>query len=165
MFIESQQKRNITDLCPIRLSASTGSQQTENGTASGYPIVSGTTGSFYNLSDSSWAHHWSQFISGTRGTGIMFTDSANQQLYYFDSIAKSKTGALKASNTYAGRTIELLPVTMAQADFTNALDIAWHGAVVTFDGTTPIYKEESGNITGLWIIVEYPPTITVTTES
>jgi hypothetical protein len=46
-------------------------------------------------------------------------------------------------------------------NFTDALDICWYGAVVTFDGTTPIYKD--GN--GLWIIVEYPPTITVTTES
>jgi hypothetical protein len=164
MFVQSQQKRNITDLCPIKLTASIGSQQTENGTASGYPIVASTTGSFYNLSASSWAHHWSQFISGTRGIGIMFRDSANQQLYYFDAIAKSKTGALKVS-TASGRTIELLPVTLAPANFTNALDIAWHGAVVTFDGTTPIYTEAGGQKTGLWIITEYPPKITVTTES
>jgi len=164
MFVESQQKRNITDLCPIKLIASIGTPQTENGTSSGYPIVSSTTSSFYNLSASSWAHHWSQFISGTRGTGIMFTDSANQQLYFFDAIAKTKTGALKVSDT-TGRTIELLPVTMAPANFTNAFDITWHGAVVTFDGTTPIYKEEGSQKTGLWIIVEYPPTVTVTTES
>ena len=49
---------------------------------------------------------------------------------------------------------------MAQTQFTYALDVTWHGAVVTFDGTTPIYNE-SGQ-TGLWVIVEYPPTITVT---
>jgi hypothetical protein len=41
----------------------------------------------------------------------------------------------------------------------------WHGAVVNFDNTNPVYKEEGGNKTGLWVIVEYPPTITVTTQS
>lgn len=51
---------------------------------------------------------------------------------------------------------------MAQVNFTSALDVSWHGAVVTFDGTIPIYKEDN---TGLWIIVEYPPAITVTTQS
>jgi len=163
MFVESQQKRNITDLCPIKLIASTGQPQTENGTVSGYPIVSSTTGVFYNFSDSNWAHHWSQFISGTNGTGIMFTDSANQNLYIFDTIAGKKTGALRVNSTL--RTIELLPVAMAPANFTYALDVTWYGAVVTFDGTTPIYKEEGGKGTGLWIIVEYPPTITVTTEN
>jgi len=164
MFVESLQKRNITDLCPIKLIAPTGQPQTENGTASGYPIVSSATGLFYNLSASSWAHHWSQFVSGTKGTGIMFTDSANQQLYFFDEIAKTKSGALKVSNA-TERTIELLPVTMAPANFTNALNIAWHGAIATFDGSTPIYREQSGQKTGLWIIVEYPPIIAVTTES
>lgn len=94
----------------------------------------------------------------------MFTDSANQMLYFFDTIPENKTGALKVSSS-TGRTIELLPVAMAQVNFTSALDVTWHGAVVTFDETTPVYKEEDGNRTGLWIIVEYPPTITVTTES
>lgn len=164
MFVESQQKRNITDLCPIKLTTSSITQlQTENGTANGYPVVSSGTGLFYNFS-SIWAHHWSQInISATSGTGIMFTDSANQMLYFFDGIAGNKTGALRVNST--SRTIELLPVAAAPANFTYALDISWHGAVVTFDGTTPIYKEESGQKTGLWIIVEYPPTITVTTES
>lgn len=160
MFVESQRDRNITDLCPIKVIASTGQPQTENGTANGYPTISNSTGLFYNFSASSWAHHWSQFISGTNGAGIMFTDNTNQMLYVFDSISGNKTGALKVSNS-----IELLPVAseLASVNFTYALDVTWHGAVVTYDGTTPIYKED--NNTGLWIIVEYPPTITVTTES
>jgi hypothetical protein len=163
MFVESQRDRTITDLCPIKVTASTGQPQTENGTAGGYPIVSNTTGLFYNSSASNWAHHWSQFISGTEGAGIMFTDSANQMLYAFDAIAGDKTGALEVSNS-PEETIELLPVTtMASVSFTNALDVTWHGAVVTFDGTTPIYKDNG--TTGLWITVEYPPTIMVTTES
>lgn len=80
MFVESQQDRTITDLCPIKLTTSTGQPQTENGTTNGYPIISSSTGLFYNFSASIWAHHWSQFISGTKGAGIMFTDSANQML-------------------------------------------------------------------------------------
>jgi len=160
MFINSQQQRTITNLCPIRLSTSFSSIQTENGISSGFPIVQNGTGTFYN-SSSVWQHHWSQFISGgTRGAGIMFTDSANQKLYAFDT-STSKTGALKVDGT--ARTIELLPVTRSSVSFTSAKDITWYGAVVTFDGTTPIYN--SSNKSGLWITVEYPPTITVTTQS
>jgi len=168
MFVESEQKRNITDLCPIKIRASSGtfSSLTENGTASGYPMISTAAGLFYNMSNI-WAHHWTQLNStATRGFGIMFTDAANEILYRFDAIAKNKTGALNVTATL--RTIELLPVAnalKAPANFTYALDITWHGAVVTFDNTTPIYREISGVKTGLWIIVEYPPTITVTTEN
>jgi len=160
MFINSQQQRTITNLCPIRLSTSFSSIQTENGTANGFPIVTSGSGTFYNYSGSGTPHHWSQFISGTRGAGIMFTDSANQKLYAFDT-STSKTGALKVDGT--ARTIELLPITMSSVSFTSAKDVTWYGAVVTFDGTTPIYN--SSNESGLWIIVECPPKITVTTES
>ena len=156
MFLDSQQPRNITDLCPIRLSYSGGQPQTENGTE-----VSTSTGLFYNFSASCWQHHWSQLTSasGTKGAGIMFRDAANQMLYFFDNIAGSKTGALDV----ASDAIELCPVTsMASVSFTYALDILWYGAVVTFDGTTPIYKSDGS---GLWIIAEHPPVITVTTES
>jgi len=164
MFAESQQDRTITDLCPIELTVPTGQPQTENGTATGYPIIANTTGLFYNCSTSNGVHHWSQFVSGTRGSGLMFTDSADQMLYVFDTISANNTGALNVSNS-TDRTIELLPVTMAPVTFTSALDVTWQGAVVTFDGTPPIYQEEDGHKTGLWIIVEYPPTITVTMEN
>jgi hypothetical protein len=167
MFTTSQQSRTLTDLCPIRFRVSSGQQMTENGTATGYPIVSNSTASYYNQSASSLMHHWSQFISSSyNGAGIMFTDYANQMLYTFDSMAGgSKTGALKVS-TSPDRTIELLPVTLASKSFTYALDVMWYGAVATFNsGATPVYKEQSGIKTGLWIIVEYPPTIAVNTES
>lgn len=163
MFVNSSQTRSITDLCPIRLTGLTGTPQTENGTASGYPVVVNGTGTFYNLSSSLWAHHWSQFISGSRGAGIVFTDNGNRMLYMFDPIAGNKTGAIKTDSSNAR--IEMLPVTMAQVGFTYALDVIWHGAVVTFDSTTPIYREQSGQKTGLWITIECPPTITVNTES
>ena len=91
MFIDSAQARDISDLCPIRLTASPSSPtaMTENGT-SGFPIVTTGTGTFYNYAAGGWtAHHWSQLISGSTGAGIMFTDNANQRLYAFDSIAGS----------------------------------------------------------------------------
>jgi hypothetical protein len=131
--------------------------QTENGISNGYPVVSNEPGTFYNSSSSTWQHHWSQFISGTTGAGIMFTDAANKMLYAFDT-STSKTGALNVGT----QTIELRPIT-SQVSFTSAKDVTWYGAVVTFDGTTPIYN--SSNKSGLWVTVEYPPTITVTTQS
>jgi hypothetical protein len=161
MFINSQQSRNITDLCPIKIAASgTFSSLTENGTANGYPKVSTSAGSFYNMSNI-WQHHWVQLNStATRGFGIMFTDAANKMLYAFDNNT-SKTGTL----TIGTQTIELLPVTATRpsVSFKSAKDIIWYGAVANFDGTTPIYN--SSTKSGLWIIVEYPPTITVTTQS
>ena len=90
----------------------------------------------------------------------MFTDSANLQLYAFDSIAGSPTGALSATSTSL---IELLPVDLHQVQFTNAMDITWCGAVVTFDDTAPIYRNSDES--GLWILAEYPPTIMITAKS
>jgi hypothetical protein len=155
MFVQSQQSRTITDLCPIKLQSSITQAQTENGTAGGYPIVSTATGTFYNQS-TVWAHHWSQLISGANGAGIMFTDTGNNELYSFDSMAGTKTGGLRV-NAAAG-TIELHPVEIASVSFTHALNTIWSGAVSTFSNTTPIYKTASGQVSGSWIIVEYPPT-------
>jgi hypothetical protein len=165
MFIDSQQQRTITDLCPIRLSTSLSSiqVQTENGTAGGYPVAVTGSGTFSNYSSGWTPHHWSQILSGASGAGIMFTDIANQRLYTFDSIPPgTSTGALKATAT-GGGLIELLPVTLRQVQFLSALDVMWNGAVVTIDNTTPIYQ--TSNQSGLWILVEYPPTVTVTPES
>jgi hypothetical protein len=166
MFIDSTQARTITDLCPIRISSTLSSPQvqTEDGTSGGFPVVADGTGVFSNSTSGGWTpHHWSQLISGsgTRGTGIMFTDDSNRKLYTFDSIAGTATGALSATSTSL---IELLPVELSTVTpFMGALDISWRGAVVTFDGTSPIYKESDGS--GLWILVEYLPTVTVTARS
>ncbi|MGQ9726094.1 MAG: hypothetical protein ACUVQL_03070, partial [Candidatus Bathycorpusculaceae bacterium] len=166
IFLNSTDRpRNITDICPIKISMTgTGfSALTENGTLpSGYPSISTASVYFYNMSNV-WQHHWSQINSSqTRGFGIMFTDDANKMLYFFDTKATNKTGALRVNSTE--RAIELLPVNMTQVtNFVDALDICWYGAVVTFDGTTPIYN--GSNQSGLWVLVEYPPTITVTTEN
>ena len=47
-----------------------------------------------------------------------------------------------------------------QTGLPNAFDVTWHGAVVTFDGMTPIYAEDQGTRTGMWIVAEYPPSLT-----
>ena len=139
------------------------------------PIVASGTGTFKNYgSGSSWtAHHWSQFNSTTgAGAGIMFTNASNQLLYAFDPpTATALTGSLNVSAT--AKTIEFSPVTQPLGQvspFTtpNTYDITWHGAVVTFDGTTattPIYATQDTAQTGLWLLVEYQPKVTVSSES
>jgi hypothetical protein len=167
MFVQSQQNRTISDLCPVWLSSLTGNVQTENGTSGGLPTVSNATALFYNYSASSWAHHWSQSVSGAKGAGVMFTDGANQNLYIFDNITGITTGGLEPNST--AHTIQLLPVAKSQVSFNTTLDsrmqdIIWYGAVATFDTTAPpIY--DNNDQTGLWIIAEYPPTTAVTTQS
>jgi hypothetical protein len=166
MFINSTQARSITDLSALQLTTSLSSPQlqTENGTLAGYPLLQNGTATYLNSTSGSWTpHHFSQFISDTgKGAGIMFTDIANQKLYAFDAIAGSPKGALKASSA----TIELLPVSGAQAQFKYPYDIAWQGVVATFDGTTPICSLYDGTTPmGLWILAEYPPTLTVTAKS
>ena len=158
MFMSSQQTRTITDLCPIQLTSTVGSLQTENGTVSGDPVVAAGSQTF--SSSGTWVHHWSQFTDGTNGAGIMFTDQANQALYTFDNITGVPTGALQAVSTNP-QTIYLLPVTLNPATFQNALDVTWCGAVATFDASSiPIYGGYSQP--GLWILAELPPIINVT---
>jgi hypothetical protein len=170
MFVQSQLNRTINDLCPIWLTDNLADQvvQSENGTSGGLPIVSNATALFYNYSASTWAHHWSQIISGTSGAGagIMFTDSANQYLYAFDSITGITTGGLNTSST---GTIQLSPVAKSQLNFNTTLDprmqdMIWYGAVATFNATAPPIYNKSDQ-TGLWMIAEYPPTIAMTTQN
>jgi hypothetical protein len=167
MFITSTQARSISDLCPIQLTTSLSSPQlqTENGTLGGFPIIQNGTGTFLNSTSGSWtAHHFSQFISDNgKGAGIMITDTANQKLYAFDSFSASTSkGAIKTSSGL----LELLPVSSSQVQFTSAYDITLQGAVVTFDGTTPVYNLYGGTTPmGLWILAEYPPTLTITAKS
>jgi hypothetical protein len=167
MFISSSQPRSISDLSPVQITTSLSSMQTqtENGTLAGSPIIQNGTGTFLNSTSGNWTpHHFSQFLSSDgKGAGIMFTDQANQKLYAFDAFPSSTSkGALRASNGL----LELLPVSSSQVQFTYAYDITWQGAIVTFDRTTPIYNLYSGTTPmGLWILAEYPPTLTVTAKS
>ena len=165
MFLNTPQDRTISDLCPIKLTSSFDTVQTENGVFNGIPIVANGSGTYYNSgypSTPGTAHHWSQCVTGSAGTGIMYTDSANQLLYAFDSFVGGGTGAIKTSSGSTD-TIELLPVTRFPANhYNNALDITWRGAIATFSSTsTPIYNANGGYPTGLWILSEYQPTIAV----
>ena len=166
IFINSTVARNINDISPIQLTTSISQPQamTENGiTTNGIPIVSTSNTYFTNSTGS--AHHWSELINGAlQGTGIMFTASANQQLYAFDKMAGKFTGALYANSAATPPVIELDPVTSAgPVSFTSALDLTWYGAVVTFNGVNPIYAT-SGN-SGLWTLVEQPPAVAITPQS
>ena len=169
IFLNSTDKpRNITEICLLRVSTQSSlSPLTENGTLpSGYPNVSTAYDLFYNTSGV-WQHHWAQ-LNSSAGFGIMFPDDANKMLYFFDKIAESPTGTLRTVSSDTQRAVELLPVSSLKSvtGFTSALDICWYGAVVTFGANnTPVYKGGGTNATGLWILVEYPPVITVTTES
>ena len=164
IFINST-ARTVSDLSPLQLTTSISQPQamTENGVSNGIPIVSNSNGYFSNSTGS--AHHWSELInSGQQGTGIMFTSAENQQLYAFDSKTSphAYTGALYVNA--ATPTIELDPVTSAgSVSFTSPLDLTWYGAVATFNGANPIYTS-SGN-SGLWSLVEQPPTVTIYPQS
>lgn len=163
MFIDSAIQRTITDFCPISLTTSVNpvQTQTENGTNNGIPIVTEGSGTFFNYSINLWKHHWSQLISGNTGAGIMFTDAANQKLYTFDSILPgTPTGAIEIDQS--NREIEFLPITLRETQFTEALDVTFEGAVATFDDTSPIYTLEGNPESGLWILVEHIPLLTVT---
>ena len=164
MFIDSGSRaRALSDLCPVRVSTNANPTQiqTENGTLGGFPIVQNGTGTFSNYSFGNWtAHHFSQLISDSgKGVGIIYTDTNNQKVYAFDSFSASTSkGAIKASSDL----IELLPVSQAQVQFTYAYDITWQGAVATFDGNTPVCNLYDGTTPmGLWLLSEYPPTISV----
>jgi hypothetical protein len=162
IFVDSLQSRTITELVALRLAISNGHQLTENATSGGYPVASNATGPFYNFSSpTGWAHHWSEFVSEGAGAGMIFTDAANRLLYFFDDVAGEKTGALNIISS--GRVIELAPIKMVDVAFQYGLDLIWHGAVVSFDGTDPIYR--SADSIGLWAIVEAPPTVTATPET
>jgi hypothetical protein len=170
-FINSALSRTLTDITPLRLESLTDPTlaQTENGTALSEPIVSSNSGYFRNYnypSSQATLHHWSQLTwsGGTKGTGIMFTDAANTQLYAFDSAATGATGSLNVDLSES--TIELSAVTQSLGQVSsfptpNTYEVTWNGAVVTFDGTAPIFGG-SGQ-PGLWVLAELPPTIAVVT--
>lgn len=56
--------------------------------------------------------------------------------------------------------IEFNPIERFSVAFKFPLDITWYGAVVNFDATDMIYPANGGN-SGLWLLVEKPPTVTV----
>ena len=160
IFVNSEQSRSISDLSAIQLSGLSGTPLTEDGTDGVYPLNSTSTGLFYDGYPTGWDHHWSQISSGTTGAGLMFTNTTNQNLYRFDSIAGNKTGALNV----LGSGIEFNPVedglNHPVNNYNDASDVSWWGAVVTFN-SEPIYTSSANEHVGLWVMVEYPPSVTV----
>ena len=164
IFVDSSQSRTMTDLSPIQLSSGWRSgtlrSLTENGTSSDYPIVAetymDTTNLFYNFSSPStgWAHHWSEYISGNNGGGIMFTDSSNLKLYTFDSVAGDKTGAL--SITTAQGTVWTTPT----AVYDKCGEDSWHPASYTIDDDTGTYWRHSSTCNH-WITLDMGETINI----
>ncbi len=158
MFLSSTQTRTISQLCPISITSTINQLQTENGTSRGDPVVASGT-QLFNATQT-WVHHWSQFISGSSGAGIMFTDAFNHGLYVFDSMTPVAARGALSANSASPPTISLLPVTLNSVTFQNALDVSWYGAVVTFDASVlPIYN---GTQPGLWVLAEMPPSVNVT---
>ena len=154
IFLNSSQSRSVSDLSAIQISGLSGTPLTEDGTDGVYPETSSSPGLFYDGSPTGWDHHWSQISSGNAGAGVMFTDGDNQNLYVFDT--SSKRGALNIQSNL----IEVNPVdsALSPVSFTTSRDLVWYGAVVTFNGE-PIYP--SSGYTGLWVMVEYPPSVAV----
>jgi hypothetical protein len=152
IFVDSLQPRTINDLSVIQLSNLVGTPMTENGTLAIYPNPSNASGLFYDCSPTGWDHHWSQFVSGTAGAGVMFTNSSNEQLHAFDSVLGADTGAVVVNDT--PNYIEVNPVELAPVSFDYSRDLTWYGAVVTFNSES-IYH--GGDDVGLWVMVEHPP--------
>lgn len=155
IFVETTQPRSIDDLSVIQLSGLSGNPLTEDGISEDYPNPYAFAGSFSDGSPSGWDHHWSQFSNFGSGSGVMFTDSANENLYFFDNYPD--TGALVVG-AGSSKFIEVNPVELNSVPFDYSNDITWYGAVVNFNGE-PIYQS-SGNF-GLWVMVEYPPSVSL----
>jgi hypothetical protein len=100
--------------------------------------------------------------SGWQPSGSFSAQGRYVKLYSRSTSSSQRLYEVQVQTQERQVTIEFNPVKQYSASFTYPLDVTWHGAVVTFDGT-PIYN--SSNKSGLWITVEYPPTITVTTQS
>jgi hypothetical protein len=165
VFINSSQSRTITDLSTIQLSSDWMSQTTrsltENRTSSGFPIIGETFAGqnmlFYNFSSptTGWAHHWSEFVSGNAGGGIMFTDSANAKLYAFDKIANQRTGALSVTMTQ--RTTWTTPTGI----YSKCGQDSYNPATYAIDGSTSTYWLHS-TTENHWITLDLGTTMNIT---
>ena len=156
IFMNTTQSRTINDLSIIQLSNLSGSPLTEDGISNRYPDSSNSEVLFYDGNPTSWDHHWSQINSSNSGAGIMFTDKDNQNLYVFDS--GDKIGGINVTSV----AIEINPVDSSRSSvsFNDTREMAWYGAVVTFDGE-PIYTSPENSHIGLWVMVEHPPHISM----
>jgi len=106
----------------------------------------------------------------TDGYGWEYSGTFNAQGRYVKLISKTNSANRRLYEVQVevqeGReTIEFNPVESQlahPASFTTPLDVTWHGAIVTFEDE-PIYQ--SSDETGLWVMVESPPIVAVSTAS
>jgi hypothetical protein len=95
---------------------------------------------------------------GWQASGAFSTQGRYVRLYSRSTSSSQRFYEVQVEVQERRATIEFNPVERYQASFTYPLDLAWFGAVVTFDGE-PLYPG-SGS-TGLWVMVESPPTVDV----
>jgi len=162
VFVPTTQSRTINELSVLQLKAYAGLPLTEDGRLGNIPMTSGNN-LFYN-GGTAYEHQWSEYVDASnRGAGILIRSDTNTRLYSFDSVAGQKTGAVRINT--ANGVIEFSPVCLQRgfpvSGFTQAFDMTWYGAVLNFSSGSPtdtIYPS-SGGSTGLWVLVERPPTV------
>ena len=170
IFINSTQSRAISDLSAIQLTSDWVSgtvpmrSLTENGTSGGLPIIgeafAGQNKLFYNFTvpATGWMHHWSEYISGSIGAGIMFTDNSNGKLYTFDSIAGAKTGALNVN--VEQRTTWTTPASVYSRCGETSPNIASRAIDEPTDSTPDTYWRHD-NADNHWIILDMGQTMNI----
>ena len=166
IFINSSQSRTVTDLSAIQLTSGWISglrSLTENGTSNGLPIIGETFAAqnklFYNFTSptTGWAHHWSEYTSGSTGAGMIVTDSSNRKLYTFDNISPAnKKGAL--SVTVAQRTTWTTPT----AVYGKCGEDGSYPASRAIDGSSSTYWQHSSSSCNHWIILDMGKTMDIT---
>jgi hypothetical protein len=174
IFLNTTRDRDLTDLSAIQLYADRGEVLTEDGITSGHSRARTSPPTVFYDGGTAWAHHWSEYLdSNDKGAGLMVRDSTNSRLYAFDDLAGDKTGAIEIDE--GSRKIEFNPIARFPVNnLQDAYDFSWHGAIATFGSGNPddtIFPYESGYsydydddgpFLGLWVLVEYPPTVTFT---
>jgi len=161
VFVPTSLTRNINDLSILQLKAPTGSynQITEDGQTSGKPVAS--TNTLFSDGLNAHQHQWSEYIdSSNRGVGIFMRSNFNDRVYVFDNVIGQHTGSIFLNSTK--KTVEIDPIQRLPVNgFSQGLDVTWVGGVVNFSGISvdSIYPSSNGNV-GLWVLVEYPPTVT-----
>lgn len=98
--------------------------------------------------------------SGWRESGEFSAEGRYVKLYSKSSSSSQRMYEIEIERVHDEQsvTIEFSPVARFPAFFTFPFDATWYGAVVTFDGDDPIWSDDK---IGLWVLVEYPPIITV----
>lgn len=163
IFVPTSLPRDLSDLSLIQLKAPTGSytQLTEDGqSADGKPITSISTLLFDG--GTAHQHQWSEYIdSNYRGIGIITRSIFNDRMYAFDNMIGQHTGSISLDPS--NKKVELDPIKRFPVDLPQGFDITWVGGVVNFNSGNPvdsIYPSAGKNL-GLWVLAEYPPTVSI----